>query len=149
MVIRSQSRGATVFYLSIWFVIVLFLSLWSLAVWALYGAAVWSVSSAGALSGAVPGVVDGLHLPAWLAPWTPPEIAQSVTALLSDLAPWVSSLLQAAPSLTGGLTVSSWVLWGTGTALLVLLGAGLHLAIAMWRRGGHPVARYRRLKAGG
>jgi len=51
-------------------------------------------------------------------------------------------LLQAAPALAGGLTVATWVIWGLGSALLVLLGAGLHLLVAMWRRcGGEPGSR--------
>mgnify|MGYP000146666367 CR=1 FL=1 len=46
------------------------------------------------------------------------------------------SLLQAAPALAGGVTVATWVVWGIGSALLLLLGAGLHLLIALWRRRG-------------
>jgi hypothetical protein len=32
--------------------------------------------------------------------------------------------------------VATWVVWGIGSVLLVLLGAGLHLLIALWRRRG-------------
>jgi hypothetical protein len=80
--------------------------------------------------------VEGLRLPEWLAPWVPPEIVQAMTSLLSGLAPAVESLIQAAPALAGGLTVATWVIWGLGSVLLVLVGAGLHLLIAMWRRRG-------------
>ena len=60
-----------------------------------------------------------------------------MTSLLSSFAPVVESLLQTAPALTGGLSMVIWVIWGLGSTLLVLLGAGLHLLIAMWhRRGG-------------
>ena len=45
-------------------------------------------------------------------------------------------LLQAAPALSGGLTVLTWVVWGIGSVLLVLLGAGLHLLIALCLRHG-------------
>ncbi len=55
---------------------------------------------------------------------------------MDSLAPWIDSLLQAAPALSGGLTVGSWVIWGIGSVLLVLLGAGLHLLIALLRRRG-------------
>jgi hypothetical protein len=124
-----------VFYAINWFVVVVFLALWSLTAWALHALAVWTVSNAGALSGAASGV-GGFRLPDGLAPWVPPEIAQSLTALLSGLGPVVESLLQAAPAVAGGLTVATWAVWGIGSALLVLLGAGLHLLIALWRRGG-------------
>jgi hypothetical protein len=98
--------------------------------------AVWTVSNAGTLTGAVPGV-EGLRLPESLAPRVPPEIVQAMTSPLSGLVPAVEGLLQSAPALAGGLTVATWVIWGLGSVLLVLVGAGLHLLIAMWhRRGG-------------
>ena len=121
------------FYFLSWFVVVALLALWSLAAWALNAVAVWAVSSAGGLSGAASGA-GTLGLPEWLAPWVPPEIAQSVSQMLAGLGPVVDGLLQAAPALAGGVTVATWVVWGIGSVLLVLLGAGLHLLIALWRR---------------
>ena len=118
-----------------WFVVVALLALWSLAVWALQAVAVWSVSNAGALSGTASGV-GNVALPDWLAPWVPAEIAQSVSKLLTGLGPVVDNLLQAAPALAGGVTAVSWVVWGIGTLLLLLLGTGLHLLMALWRRRG-------------
>jgi len=134
------------FYALSWFVIFSLLALWSLAAWAANAVAVWTVSNAGALTGAASGAASGttsgtqgLRLPEWLAPWVPPEIVQGVTALLSGLAPVVESLLQTAPALAGAITITTWVVWGVGSALLVLLGAGLHLIIAVSRRrGGGP-----------
>jgi len=127
------------FYALSWFVIFSLLALWSLGAWAVHAAAVWTVSNAGALTGAAldaEGLAQGLRLPEWLAPWVPPEIAQAMTSLLSGLAPTVEGLIQAMPALAGGLTVATWVIWGLGSALLFLLGTGLHLVIAMWRRRG-------------
>jgi len=118
-----------------WFVVVALLALWSLAAWALHAMAVWAVSSAGALSGAASGV-GAMHLPEWLASWVPTEIALWASQLLAGLWPVVDSLLQAAPALANGVTVVTWGIWGIGSALLVMLGAGLHLVIALWRRRG-------------
>jgi hypothetical protein len=121
-----------------WFVIFSLLALWALAAWAVHAVAVWTVSYAGALTGAAAGV-EGLRLPEWLVPWVPPEIVQAMTSLLSGLAPAVEGLLQVAPALADGFTVATWVIWGLGSALLVLLGASVHLLVAMWRRrGGGP-----------
>ena len=124
------------FYALSWSVVLSLLTLWSLAAWAFHSITAWTVSNAGALTGAASGV-EGLRQPEWLAPWVPPEIVQAMTSLLSGLAPAVESLIQAAPALAGGLTVATWVIWGLGSVLLVLVGAGLHLLIAMsCRRGG-------------
>ena len=123
------------FYALSWFVVVALLALWSLAAWALNAVAVWTVSNVGALSGAASGA-GTIRLPDWLAPWVPPEIAQSVSQMLAGLGPVVDSLLHAAPALAGGVTVATWVVWGIGSALLLMLGAGVHLLIALWRRRG-------------
>lgn len=127
------------FYALGWFFIFTLLALWSLAAWAANAVVVWTVSNAGALTGAAAGAAagaQGLQLPEWLAPWVPQEIVQAMTALLSGLAPVVENLLQSAPALAAGLSVATWVIWGIGSALLVLLGVGLHVLIAMWRRNG-------------
>ncbi len=123
------------FYALSWFVVFSLLALWSVTAWALHAVAAWTVSNAGALTGAAAGAGD-LRLPDWLAAWAPPEIVQAMTSLLAVLAQAVDGLLQAAPALAGGLSVLAWAIWGFGSVLLVLLGAGLHLLIAMWRRRG-------------
>lgn len=116
-----------------WFLVFSLMALWSLAAWALHAIAVWTVANAGALDG-VAAQAQGVRLPEWLALWVPPEIAQVLPSLVADLAPAVESLLQAAPALAGGLTAVAWVIWGIGSGLLFLLGVGLHLGVAMWRR---------------
>lgn len=121
------------FYALSWFVVLSLLAIWSLGAWAFHAVAVWAVSSAGSLSGTASGV-EGLRLPDWLAPWVPPEMVQAVASLRSGLEPVVEGLLQAVPALAGGLSVAMWVIWGLGSVLLVLVGAGLHLLIAMGRR---------------
>lgn len=121
-----------------WLVVIALLALWSLAVWALHAAAIWTVSNAGSLSGAASGV-GSTALVDWLASWVPPALAQTMAQMVSGLGAVVDSLLQAAPALAGGLTMAAWVIWGVGSLLLLLLGAGLHLLTALWRRrgGGH------------
>ena len=123
------------FYALSWFVVFALLALWSLTAWALHAVAVWTVSNAGALTGAASGA-STISVPEWLAPWVPPEVAQWASQLMAGLAPLVDSLLQTAPALAAGLIVLTWVVWGVGSVLLVLLGAGLHLLIALWRRRG-------------
>lgn len=135
----NHEYESNMLYAISWFLVLGLLALWSLAAWTMHAASVWAVSNAGALTGAASDAAagaGGLLLPEWLAPWVPPEVVQGLSALLAGLAPAVESLLQAAPVLAGGLTVAAWVLWGVGSALLVMLGAGLHLLIAMWRRRG-------------
>lgn len=127
------------FYALNWFILAALLALWSLAAWALHAAAVWSLSSAGAFAGAASGA-GTIALPDWLAPWLPPQAAQWASQTMGVLAPFIDSMLQAAPALAGGLTVVTWAIWGIGSVLLVLLGAGLHLLIALLRRRGSGAA---------
>lgn len=120
------------FYALSWFLVVALLALWSLATWALHASAVWTVSNVDALTGSASDA-GSLAVPDWLVPWVPPELAQWASQLMVGFSPFVDGLLQAAPALAGGLTLATWVIWGIGGVLLVLLGAGLHLVIALWR----------------
>ena len=136
-------------YLLAWFFVLLLIGLWSLAAWGLHALALWTVSQAGEVSVDV-SLFGGLSLPEpWLA-WLPPQALEAVNALLASLGPLVTSLLQAVPSLEGVLTLASWGVWGLGCTLLLLLGAGLHLLVALWRRrgGGQPPAAGQALAAG-
>lgn len=123
------------FYVLSWFAVASLFALWSLSIWALHAIAVWSVSNAGALSGAASGV-GRIALPDWLAPWVPMELVQAMTRMVAGLGPLVDSLLQAVPAMAGGLSVVAWVVWAFGGVVLLLLGAAMHLLIALWRRRG-------------
>ena len=116
----------------VWSAVAALLALWSLAAWALHTLATWSVSMAGALTGATPGL-GAMVVPAGWVDWLPPEAVRWATGLAAWLAPLADALLQAAPALAGGLTTVAWVAWGVGVVLLVLLGAGAHLFIAHGR----------------
>ena len=85
------------------------------------------------VTGAASGI-GSIALPEWLSPWLPPELVQAVAALAASLAPVIEQLLQTMPALTGALTAAAWVLWCIGSLLLLLLGGGLHLLIAMGLR---------------
>jgi hypothetical protein len=123
------------FYALCWFFVAALLALWSLAAWALHAVAVWTVANAGALTGAASSA-GTITAPEWLGLWVPPEVLSWASQMMAGLAPFVDDLLQAAPALSGGFTVATWVIWGIGSVLLVLLGAGLHLLIALRRRRG-------------
>ncbi|WAC75650.1 hypothetical protein OU995_13530 [Roseateles sp. SL47] len=121
------------FYAISWFSVVLLLALWSLTAWVLHAVAVWAVSHAGAWSGAASQAISPT-LPDWLSPWVPSAVMEALTQSLAALGPMVDSLLQAAPALAGGLSFVTWAVWGIGSALLLLMGVGLHLLIAAVRR---------------
>jgi hypothetical protein len=116
-----------------WIFVALLLALWSLAAWALHGVAVWTVSSAGAMTGAASGI-GSLDWPEWLAPWMPLDMAPLLGSMLAGLGPIIDGMLQWAPALSGGLTVLAWVAWGLGAVLLLALGVGAHVLLALWRR---------------
>lgn len=123
------------FYALLWFVVVILLALWSLAALAFHTVAAWAVLNADAITGVASGA-STIHLPDWLAPWVPPEVGQWASQVVAVVAPMVDGLLQAAPALAGGVTVATWVVWGIGSALLLMVGAGIHLLVALWRRRG-------------
>lgn len=109
------------FYALSWSVMFILLVLWSLAAWAFHSIAAWTVSNAGVLAGGS-GAITTLRVPDWLAPWIPPEVALAFTSMLSASTPAVEAALNQAPALAGGLSVAVWVVWGVGSALLVIVG---------------------------
>ncbi|HPU52866.1 MAG TPA: hypothetical protein PK359_14990 [Burkholderiaceae bacterium] len=121
------------FYALSWFVVASLLALWALVAWALHAVTIWTVSHAGELKSGASGS-GALTLPDWVTSWVPAEIAQWVSQMLASLGPVVDRLIEAAPALATGVTVAAWTIWGIGSVLLVLLGAGLHLLISLGRR---------------
>jgi len=123
-----------VLYALSWSVMLILLALWSLAAWAFHSIAAWTVSNAGELAGGQ-GAIESLRVPDWLAPWIPPEVALAFTAMLSALSPAIEATLNLAPALAGGLSVAVWVVWGVGSALIIILGlVGSRLITVLRRR---------------
>jgi len=122
-----------VFYALSWSVVFILLALWSLAAWAFHSIATWTVSNSGVLAGG-PGAIEGLRVPDWLAPWIPPELALAFTSMLSAFIPAIEAALNQAPALADGLSVAIWVIWGVGSALIVILGLVCSGLIAVLRR---------------
>lgn len=123
-----------------WLLVPVLLLFWSVGVWVVHAVAAWAISQAGATA-SVATRSEVLHLPQWLAPWVPPEFAQSVNSLIASLAPAIESLLHAAPLLAGGLAAAMWAIWALGVLALILLGAGLHLTGLLRRRTSHRLSR--------
>jgi hypothetical protein len=109
------------------------LVLWSLAAWAFHLISAWAISNAGVLAGGS-GAIDGLRAPDWLAPWIPPELSLAFTSMLSALSPAIEAFLNQAPALAGGLSAAVWVVWGVGSALIVILGLVCSRLITVLRR---------------
>jgi hypothetical protein len=109
------------------------LVLWSLAVWAFHSIAAWTVSNAGVLAGGS-GAIEGLRAPEWLAPWIPPELALALSSTLSALSPVLEAAISQAPALAGGLSAAVWVVWGIGSALIVILALVCSRLITALRR---------------
>jgi len=128
-----NEEEAIMFYAIGWFVVFSLLALWSLAAWAFHAVTAWTVSNAGVLAGAS-GAPEGLRVPDWLAPWVPPELAAALVSMVSALTPAIEAVLAWTPSLAGGLSVAVWVVWGIGSALLIVLGVVLSGVIAVLRR---------------
>ncbi len=65
-----------------WFVVASLAAIWSFLAWVFHAVALWAVSNADSLSG-IAAQGSAVSLPAWLAPWVPPELATSVLAMLA------------------------------------------------------------------
>lgn len=122
------------FYALAWFAVLSLLALWSLAAWAFHAIAAWTVSNAGALSGAA-GASETQRVLGWLEPWMPAGFVPAMKDMVLAFTPLIESLLAWAPSLAGGLSVVVWVVWGLGTVLLIGLGLALSALVAVARRG--------------
>lgn len=115
-----------------WSAVFILLALWSLASWAFHSIATWTLANAGALAGG-PAAIGAMSVPAWLAPWIPPELTLAWTATLSAISPAIESAFAFAPALGGGLSIAVWVIWGLGAAALVILGMVCHRLITVLR----------------
>jgi hypothetical protein len=122
-----------VLYALSWFAVIALLALWSLAIWAAHAAAVWTVTQAADLS-RPDAAFEGWQLPDPLAAGLPPDWLRAMESALAGLGPLVDRLLQSVPVLAEVLGIVSWLAWGLGAVLILGLGAGLHLLVALWRR---------------
>lgn len=117
-----------------WLVVALGLAAWSFLIWLLHALATWTLTTVGRLGEA--GAPDGTvpPLPESLVNWVPAEWLQALQSSLEAIGPLVQQVLEAAPLLSGGITVLAWLVWGAGALLLGVLGAVLHGLVAWWRR---------------
>ncbi|MBB6564062.1 hypothetical protein HNP48_006788 [Acidovorax soli] len=117
-----------------WFLVLALLALWSLACWSAHALTLWAVSGAGALAGSGPAVVDKVVLPDWLSIWLPPALVQEFGSVLASVGPVIQSALEAVPALSGAISLLAWAVWGVGALVLLALGVGMHLLIALLKR---------------
>jgi hypothetical protein len=122
-----------VFYALSWSVTSILLALWSLTAWAFHSIAAWTVSNAGVLAEG-PGAIEALRAPGWLAPWLPAELDLPFTSALSAFSPAIEAALSQAPALADALSAAVWVVWGVGSALIVILGLVCGRALTVLRR---------------
>lgn len=122
------------FYAISWFLALALLALWSLACWSAHALTLWAVSGAGTLAGSGPAVVDKVVLLDWLSIWLPPALVQEFGSVLASIGPVLQSALETVPALSGAISVLAWAVWGVGALVLVALGVGIHLLIALLKR---------------
>lgn len=111
-----------------WLVVAVLLGLWSALVWTVH--MVLSLL----LGGASHLPAQEIRLPESWTSWLPLAVSEWMTETLEALQPWVQSVVGHMPALAGGVEVLAWVVWGVGTLLLVLAGAGAHVGVRVWQR---------------
>ncbi len=121
--ISTQKIGSSMLYSLVLLVTGVLLAIWSTSVWILHSLLVWSMSGAGVLAGQTHRL-ESVAVPAWLAPWVPPEWLLTFKAAATGLLPWLESALSALPSAATWLAPLAWVVWAIGLVLL-LAGAAI------------------------
>lgn len=116
----------------VWFGVLALVALWSFSAWALYALTAWALANAGALTG-VPGLVDALNLPQWIAPWLPPELAATLPAMVASLKPVIDLVVGWAPAIAGSLSTLAWVAWALGSAVILALGLLASVLVVRYR----------------
>lgn len=120
-------------YIANWTLVTLLLGLWSLAAWAFHGIVVWAVTKAPSITGPAADL-SSVPVPAWLLQFLPIEAIQGLIVGLTETWTMLAGFLQAAPSVATGVSVVTWTVWGLGTAVLVAVGVGVHICVAVWGR---------------
>ncbi len=103
-------------------VLLVLLSIWSVAVWVLHSLLVWAMSGAGALAGQT-SRIESVTVPGWLAPWLPPDWVPELQAAAASLLPWLESALSMLPSATAWLSPLAWLVWAVGLLMLAAAAA--------------------------
>ncbi len=116
-------------FLAVWAVVLVLLAVWSSVVWAGQALLAGTLAHAGAI-----GAGGSWQLPEALTQWLPVVMAEWLISTLETLTPQLQSLAGWLPSLAGGVTFLSWVVWSLGA--LLLLGGGLlaHVMVVLWRK---------------
>jgi hypothetical protein len=106
----------------IWVVTAILVALWSLAGWGLHALLGLGTGWTGEVQGVIDQVPYGDVIEAWIPGW------QQMLTLALDLA-------QAALGWLGGAApLIAWIVWGLGTAALLITAAVLTLIVALLRR---------------
>ena len=115
-----------------WVLVLLLLALWSGLVWS--GAAMLAalLSHAGAVG------ADDWSLPPALAEALPVWAAEWLIGTLENLTPQLQSLAAALPGLAGWVNALAWIVWGAGALVLLVVGAAVHVAVALVRKSRAP-----------
>lgn len=120
------------FYLISWFLVLALLAAWTACVWVLHALASWSINGADALM-AQSQKIDAFTLPAWIAPWVPPDLMLSVKSSAATVLPGLEAALSALPSPLAWLSPLAWTVWGIGSLILVVIAVLMHTLISVTR----------------
>jgi len=114
-----------------WVLVLLLLALWSSLVWAVQSFLAGLLAHAGSVSS------GGWNLPDSLRDWLPTALADWLVSTVETLSPQLQGLVNALPSLSGGVTVLAWVVLVLGALVLLVFGLAIHVGVALWRKSRH------------
>lgn len=111
-----------------WVLVLLLLAGWSALVWAGHAVLAAMLSHVGTLG---PGEWS---LPESLMHWLPVWAAEWLVGTLENWTPQLQSLANSLPSVSSGVTLLAWVVWGGGALALLVVGIVIHVGVALWRK---------------
>jgi hypothetical protein len=112
--------------IAIWIVTVLLLALWTLSGWGLHLLIVGGTQWIGDLKPLIDRIPYAAIVEQWIPGWQ--DLLKLTLDLMQSMLGWLG----------GAAPVLVWIVWGLGTALLLVLAGVLSLVVALVRRNSPP-----------
>jgi hypothetical protein len=109
----------------VWSLFVLFTLLWTGLALVSVGVSEWLLSVL-ANGASLTGQMTSVAVPAWLQIWVDPQWIEAFGAMLTPMIETLNHLIPSTSTLNTLVAIVVWVVWGIGTACLLVAAIGAH-----------------------